>query len=140
MSAYVAVELRRQVRERFSDCCAYCRTAESLTVVTFEIEHIIPRAAAGESTLDNLCLSCPTCNRCKADRLQAVDPLAKNEVSLFHPCRDTWSDHFAWNDQGTEIVGLTAIGRATIVAFRMNRPQLVRLRRMWVVLGEHPPG
>ncbi|MEL6778294.1 MAG: HNH endonuclease, partial [Cyanobacteria bacterium J06597_16] len=29
--------------------------------------------------------------------------------------------------------------RATCAALRMNRPQLVRVRRMWVILGEHPP-
>ena len=40
----------------------------------------------------------------------------------------------------TEVVGLTAIGRATIAALRMNRSQLVRVRRMWGMMGEHPPG
>ena len=39
----------------------------------------------------------------------------------------------------TTIIGLTAIGRATIDALQMNRPQLLRVRRMWVKMGEHPP-
>ena len=30
-------------------------------------------------------------------------------------------------------------GWGTIEALRLNRPQLVRLRRLWVRLGEHPP-
>jgi 5-methylcytosine-specific restriction endonuclease McrA len=63
MSAYIAVELQRQIRNRFANCCAYCRTAEALTVTTFEFEHITPRSAGGESTLENLCFSCPSCNR-----------------------------------------------------------------------------
>jgi hypothetical protein len=41
MSVYIAVELRRQIRTIFADRCAYCRTLETLTVTTFEIEHII---------------------------------------------------------------------------------------------------
>jgi hypothetical protein len=139
VSAYVPSELRRQVRARYLDHCAYCRTAENLTVATFEIEHIIPLAAGGTTILENLCLSCPTCNRCKANRTEAIDAVINSPVSLFHPHRDAWSDHFAWNNQGTEIVGLSPTGRATITALRMNRPQLVRLRRMWVALNEHPP-
>jgi len=138
VSAYVPIELRQQVRDRFSNRCAYCRTAERLTVATFEIEHITPRAAGGETVFENLCLACPTCNRCKADRTEAMDPTTNDKVNLFHPHRNAWADHFAWNDQVTEIVGLSAIGRATIVSLRMNRPQLVRLRRMWIAIDEYP--
>lgn len=139
MSVYVPVELQRSVRERFSNCCAYCRTAENLTVGTFELEHILPRSAGGKTVSENLCLSCPTCNRFKANRTLAPDPLTSQEVPLFHPIQDQWADHFAWNDDATTITGLTATGRATIAALRMNRPVLVRLRRMWVSMSEHPP-
>ncbi|MDJ1180841.1 hypothetical protein PJF56_18430 [Roseofilum sp. BLCC_M91] len=31
MSAYIPVELRQQIRDRFGNCCAYCHTAEFLT-------------------------------------------------------------------------------------------------------------
>jgi hypothetical protein len=31
------------------------------------------------------------------------------------------------------------MAQATIEALRMNRPALIRLRRMWVQMGEHPP-
>ncbi|MFM2060517.1 MAG: hypothetical protein RLZZ507_187 [Cyanobacteriota bacterium] len=48
MSVYISVELQTKIRHCFSDCCAYCRTAEYLTVTTFEFEHIIPRSAGGE--------------------------------------------------------------------------------------------
>lgn len=49
MSAYIPVELQRQIRARFANCCAYCRTVEALTVTTFEFEHITPRSAGGET-------------------------------------------------------------------------------------------
>lgn len=139
MSAYVPVELQRQIRSYFANCCAYCRTAEALTTTTFEFEHIIPRSAGGETSFENLCLSCPSCNRHKASRQFAPDPTTQQEVALFHPQLQAWTDHFSWNESATEIIGLTPTGRATIAALQMNRPQLIRVRRMWVKLGEHPP-
>jgi HNH endonuclease len=139
MSAYISVELQRQIRDRFANCCAYCRTAEALTVTTFEFEHITPRSAGGESMLENLCLSCPSCNRYKAQRQTARDPLTEEMVSLFHPQLQAWTDHFAWSEDATETIGLTPIGRATIAALKINRPQMIRVRQMWVKMGEHPP-
>ena len=139
MSAYISVEFQRQIRERFTNCCAYCRTAEALTVTTFEFEHIIPRSAGGETVLENLCLSCPSCNRYKAQRQQGSDPNTEELVSLFHPQFQVWIEHFAWSEDGAEIIGLTPVGRATTAALKMNRPQVTRVRRMWVKMGEHPP-
>jgi 5-methylcytosine-specific restriction endonuclease McrA len=101
MKVYISVELQRQVRERFANCCAYCRTAEALTVAIFEFEHIVPRSAGGATAFDNLCLACPTCNRYKADLLSAPDQVTLNEVALFHPQQDRWLEHFSWNDDAT---------------------------------------
>jgi 5-methylcytosine-specific restriction endonuclease McrA len=126
VSAYIRVDLQRRIREHFANRCAYCRTAESLTVSLFEIEHIVPRSAGGETAFENLCLACPTCNRFKADR-QSIRDETGREAALFHPQRDLWSDHFAWSADGTEVV------------LRMNRPQLLRVRQMWVAMDEHPP-
>jgi hypothetical protein len=53
MSVYIRVELQRQIRNRFDECCAYCQTAEFLTAMTFEFEHIIPLAVSGE-TIDQI--------------------------------------------------------------------------------------
>ena len=99
----------------------------------------MPRSAGGETVFDNLCLACPSCNRYKAYRQTAVDPISEQEVSLFHPQLQLWKEHFAWSEDATEIIGLTSVGRATISALRMNRPQLTRVRKMWVTMEEHPP-
>ncbi|GAB1543787.1 hypothetical protein NUACC21_64630 [Scytonema sp. NUACC21] len=139
MSVYIPIELQRRIRHHFVNCCAYCLSAESLTVTTFEFEHIIPRSAGGETSFNNLCLACPSCNRYKASRQTATDPITQQEVPLFHPQEQLWRDHFAWNEDGTEIIGLTSVGRATISALKMNRSQLIRVRRMWMKMGEHPP-
>ena len=136
MKVYISVELQRRVRERFANCCAYCRTAEDLTVATFEFEHIVPRSAGGATAFDNLCLSCPTCNRYKSDLVSAPDPVTLNEVALFHPQQHRWLEHFSWNEDATQIVGLTPTGRATIAALKMNRQQMIRV---WFAMNEHPP-
>jgi hypothetical protein len=139
MSTYIAVKLQRQIRLQFNNCCAYCQTAESLIATTFEIEHIIPRSLGGESNLDNLCLSCPHCNRHKATRLNFPDPETQQSTPIFHPQRQIWHEHFVWDATGSLLVGNTAIGSATIAALEINRSALVRLRKLWYQLGEHPP-
>jgi len=139
VSVYIPVALRRRLRAQFAHRCAYCQTAESLTVAIFEIEYIIPRGSGGETVLENLCLAYSTCNRYKAHRQTALAPLLGQIVPLFHPQQQRWEEHFAWSAEATAILGLTPTGQATIAALRMNRPQLLRLRRMWVKMGEHPP-
>jgi hypothetical protein len=32
VSVYIPVELQRKIRAKFADCCAYCHTAEYLTI------------------------------------------------------------------------------------------------------------
>jgi hypothetical protein len=138
VSVYVSVALQRRIRAHFENGCVYCRTPEDLSVAIFEFEHIIPLSAAGKTTYENLCLACPTCNRFKADRISADDSVTQQNVPLFHPWKDAWSDHFAWSDDAATMLGLTPIGRATIAALRMNRPTLIRVRRIWAAIGEHP--
>lgn len=139
MSVYIRVELQRRIRDRFDECCAYCRTAESLTAMTFEFEHIRPLSDGGKTVFENLCFACPSCNRHKGNRQTAADPESGKGVALFHPQEQAWAEHFSWDATGTEIQGLTVVGRATITALRMNRPALSRARAMWIKLGEHPP-
>lgn len=107
--------------------------------VTFEVDHITPRAARGRTTLANLCLCCPTCNRHKASRSSVRDPLTGASVPLFHPVRDFWDEHFEWADGATVVAGRTPVGRATAEALQMNRPLIVELRRYWAATGRHPP-
>jgi hypothetical protein len=86
----------------------------------------------------NLAFSCG-CNSYKGDRTSARDPETGRRAALFHPRRQQWSRHFTWNEDLTLIIGRTATGRATIDALRLNRPELVNLRRALCVIGEHPP-
>jgi hypothetical protein len=131
--------LREQVRARAGGRCAYCQSSEELMGITFEVDHIVPRSAGGLTNLDNLCLSCPTCNRFKASRLTAQDPVGRSSVPLFHPLQQVWAEHFRWSTEGVQVIGLTSVGRATVDALRMNRAAIVQLRYYWVALGLHPP-
>ena len=119
--------------------CGYCLTTEMLIGAPMEIEHIIPTALGGQTEEGNLWLACSLCNEYKGVRVVAPDPLTDELVPLFNPRQQSWSEHFAWSQDFEQIVGRTAIGRATTVALRLNRPLLVRSRRIWVVAGLHPP-
>ncbi len=135
MSYTLSAQLRSQVRERDRDRCVYCQTPEHLTVTTFEVDHIVPICAGGESVSKNLCLACPTCNRYKGARQSAPDPKTGQITHLYHPRQQKWSAHFTWNNDATQIIGLSPTGRATVEALRMNRSQIVHLRQLWVKIG-----
>ena len=60
-------------------------------------------------------------------------------VLLFNPRTQQWSEHFTWSLDATKVEGLTASGRATIVALRMNNPVIVAARYRWAISGWHPP-
>jgi HNH endonuclease len=139
MSRYVPVSLKAKVRERFANCCGYCQTAERLTTTQFEIEHILPRSRSGETTFENLCLACSFCNLLKSDRIEFIDPITGDRTPIFHPQQQVWTEHFAWEQNGSSVIGKTAIGRAAVAALQMNREALVNMREMWVFFGQHPP-
>jgi hypothetical protein len=49
-----------------------------------------------------------------------------------------WSDHFTWDEAGIHIAGLTAIGRVTIIALKLNNEIILNARQNWVNAGLHP--
>ena len=139
-SKAIPAELRTQVRELDKGCCAYCHTPEALTVTTFEVDHIVPRSAGGETALGNLCLACPSCNRHKGARQAVALSQTRQATPLYHPRKQQWHSHFAWSKDKTRLVGQTPTGRVTIEALHINRPQAIRLRRLWAKMGLFPPG
>jgi len=103
------------------------------------VEHIMPLAHGGTSDESNLWLACGWCNSYKGAKTHGIDPLTGVEAPLFSPRKQQWSEHFLWSTNGSEIVGLTAIGRATVRALRLNNEYIVASRRQWVAAGWHPP-
>jgi hypothetical protein len=135
----VTTQQKRAVVKRAQGCCEYCRSQARFAIQPFSVEHIVPRSQGGKITLDNLALACQGCNNHKYNKTEGRDPVSSDVVALYHPRKQRWSDHFAWNEDFTLIIGLTATGRATIEALHLNREGVVNLRRILYTMGEHPP-
>lgn len=139
MSTYLLSDLQKRLEEADDHRCAYCRTLAVNTGQPMTVDHIFPKSQGGVTTYENLCFACRRCNEFKGRQTIAEDPLSGEIVPLFHPRRDTWNEHFMWDETGVFLIGLTPIGRATIIALNMNNPVIVAVRWRWVSVGWHPP-
>ena len=118
---------RNSVRQR-ADCrCEYCHLPESATpFIPFHAEHIVAKQHQVDDSLDNLALSCDRCKAYKGPNLSSIDPVSGSIVDLFHPRRDTWTEHF--EIRHGMVLGKTPKGRATAKLLNMNAPRRVQLR------------
>jgi hypothetical protein len=124
------------VRTRADERCEYCLAPQSASKLRFWIDHIIPSQHLGPTTLDNLALSCPFCNRHKGPNIVGIDPVSTAYVPLFNPRLDEWDRHFQIH--GDQIIGTSAIGRATVHVLAMNHPIQVLVRRAMLREGLFP--
>jgi hypothetical protein len=123
------------VSSRARHACEYCRAPEIVFNFPFEVEHIMPRARGGETSENNLALSCRSCNLYKSNHLSGVDEETGQDSALFNPRRDMWREHFAIDAETEEVNGLTARGRVKVARLRMNNGAQVEARKMWLRLG-----
>ena len=130
------LSLERLVRRRAKDRCEYCRMPRILSPFTYEIDHVISRKHHGKTTAENLALACFFCNSFKGPNIAGIDPSSGRIVRLFHPRKDHWNRHFAWD--GSLLIGRTQIGRATIAVLEMNRPDVLAFRRHLIDEGMFP--
>ncbi len=101
------------------------------------MDHVVPLAHDGPTTLENLALACVACSLYKGASLEALDPQTGELVPLFHPRNQSWDEHFHW--EAERVTGLSASGRATVEALRMNRPIMLAIRAEERLIGRHPP-
>lgn len=139
MSTWIAESLRAEIDAADQGARRYLLTSEAVSGIPLTYDDITPTSRGGLTTFDNVCLACRTCNEFKTNTTRAVDPLTQESTPLFHPRQNYWLDHFVWSLDGTKIEGTTAIGRATVVALRMNHALIVAARRRWCAVGWHPP-
>lgn len=130
---------RKEVFARAKGLCEYCLSPEKYSNSTFEVEHIQPVSKGGETILPNLALACSGCNKFKSHRTEAFDIKTGKTAGLYNPRRNVWKKHFKWSMDFTQIIGLTANGRATIQALKLNRRNLLNFRKLLRSVGEHPP-
>jgi hypothetical protein len=137
--AYIPAALRRLVVDRACGYCEYCRSSGRFALESMEIEHIIPVSRGGETVAENLALACHGCNNHKQSRTEGIDPVSQQSISLYHPREMQWDEHFAWSEDTSIVVGLTATGKVTIMLLKLNREGAVNLRQILQTAGQHPP-
>ena len=125
--------LQRLVRRRAGGRCEYCRLPQAASGVPFEIDHIIARHHKGRTVAGNLADACIYCNGYKGPNISGLDAVTGKLTPLFNPRRHKWSYHFRY--EGGVLVGRTAIGRTTVEVLRINLPNLVALREVFMEDG-----
>ena len=118
--------------------CEYCKSPEAYATHRFSVDHIVPCSKGGSSGIENLAYACQGCNSFKYNKIEGLDPLTGKMFPLFNPRTQEWKSHFAWNEDYTRMIGRTRYGVVTILALRLNRPNLINLRKLLVGTGKHP--
>ena len=127
---YIAVSLRRLVIERANNQCEYCLISATLSFFPHELDHVIAEKHEGQTTLENLALTCWRCNRHKGSDLGSFDPTTEDFSFLFNPRTQTWTEHFTQN--GNYIEGLTPEGRTTVKLLQFNTKERLAERQRLV--------
>ncbi|MEQ8676189.1 MAG: HNH endonuclease [Aggregatilineales bacterium] len=130
----VNASLREEIIARAGNCCEYCRISQEDSFLPFHVDHIIAEKHHGETTVENLCLSCPHCNTHKGSDISSIDLETTQLTPLFNPRIQIWDAHFAL--KSALISPVTAVGRVTVHILSVNsekqvleRAGLIRLKR-----------
>lgn len=107
MTTRPSAELRPQIEERAHQCCEYCLVPQDLAASRHQVDHVIAEKHGGQTTLDNLALSCTVCNRRKGSDIGSLDPDSGTLIPLFNPRTQPWSDHFQLD--GVHIKGIVLV-------------------------------
>jgi hypothetical protein len=140
----VSASLRELVGQRAGSRCEYCHSPEFVSADRFTVDHVLPQSLGGGDEFSNLALACRRCNERRSNFMSALDPETQQEVALFNPRLDRWSEHFIWSADGLRIIGVTMVGRATVSRLDMNddgrsTPFIQMSRQIWMRMGLHPP-
>jgi hypothetical protein len=127
--------LRDEVGRRAGYRWEYCGYPEAASSTPLEVDHIVPEAKGGLSTLDNLALCCRGCDLHKHIKTEAVDPVTGVTVLLFSPRRQQRSEHFLLDRMTGMIHGSTPTGRATVEALDLNATHALATRSLSIRLG-----
>ena len=136
---YLTIDEQQTIIDRAGSRCEYCQSWMMYATQSFVFDHIIPISRGGQSTLENLALVCGGCNGHKYNKIDAPDPIDGSIASLYNPRQQIWPDHFSWDESYAHIIGITATGRATVESLKLNRPGLVNMRTVLLMVGKHPP-
>ncbi len=139
VNSSITAAQKQAIVQRAQGCCEYCISQVKFSPDPFSIEHIVPISKNGTDQLDNLALSCQGCNNRKYTHTEAIDPVTGSTVPLYHPRQQNWTEHFVWSEDFSRMIGITPVGRATIVRLDLNRSGVVNLREVLSLTKLHPP-
>jgi len=137
--------IRQSIRKRAEFLCEYCHSPEKISTSRFTIDHLQPRSLGGSDDLINLALACGRCNQRRYNFMTGCDRETLSIVPLFNPREQPWSEHFVWSVEGTTMIGITPVGRATCDRLDLNderykgEKSIQEARALWVEAGWHPP-
>jgi 5-methylcytosine-specific restriction endonuclease McrA len=136
LASDVSESQRRFVAERAAHRCEYCLLHEDDSYSPHQIDHIISRKHGGLSESGNLAYACLRCNAWKGSDVGSLDPETGAFVSLFHPRRHRWEDHFVL--RGPRIEPITPEGKATARLLKLNLDKRVVERQLLTAAGRYP--
>lgn len=123
-----------KVASRARHICEYCHAPEVVFNFPFEVEHIIPLSRKGSNDLENLALSCRSCNLYKSNSIAGFDEFTRQEVEFYNPRKDIWTQHFSIDETTGEVKSLSEIGRITVSSLRINSLAQIAARIQWLKL------
>lgn len=135
----ISPETEQRIRWAAKHRCGYCLVPQKLVSYRLELEHLFPKAKDGETEEKKLWLACRQCNLSKGIKTEDFDSLTFEQVRLFNPREQVWSEHFLWREDNTLIVGKTPCGRATVSALQLNSDLQKTAREFWKLTGIFPP-
>jgi hypothetical protein len=128
--------LHELVRTRANGRCEYCQIPADISLLPFQIDHIIAEKHGGQTQLSNLAWSCIHCNSFKGPNIAGRDKEART-TRLFNPRQNGWPEHFEWD--GPILVGTSSVGRVTVDVLRINLPYRVAIRASLIKERSFPP-
>jgi hypothetical protein len=93
-------------------------------------------SAGSTAGVDNLAYACLRCNAWKGSDVGSINPLTGAFVSLFHPRRRHWDDHFVL--RGSVIHPVTAAGEATARLLKLNLDKRTVARQLLAAAQRYP--
>lgn len=138
---YLSKKIRTLVIDRAKGCCEYCRSQDIFSTQIFSIDHIIPLAKGGNNEEKNLAYSCVKVATTRNGFIQrSLMPLLKRQFLFsIQEYIHNWLEHYSWSEDFLQMIGISAIGRATIDFLKLNRKGVVNLRLATLALEKHPP-
>ena len=132
----IPVALRQAVSQRAGGRCEYCLYPAAASLFAFEMEHIVAEKHGGATSLDNMALACPYCNRYKGTDLGSLDPETGLLTPFFNPRTQAWGDHFRLED--AQLIPLTAEARVTVAILQLNHANRLAERERLIQAGQYP--